>query len=93
MDKHEKRPFFQTLSSFLVVCNVLRISSDTEDGKIFLGFKFSEGILLDIQNKLRFRIVISFNAFWKFFWLGNLAWDFLGVKFSSRGFFGFYLKP
>ena len=66
MDKHEKGPFFQTLSSFLVVCNVLRISSDTEDGKIFLGFKFSEGILLDIQNKLRFRIVISFNAFWKF---------------------------
>ena len=66
MDKHEKGPFFQTLSSFLVVCNVLRISSDTEDGKIFLGFTFSEGILLDIQNKLRFRIVISFNAFWKF---------------------------
>ena len=93
MDKHEKGPFFQTLSSFLVVCNVLRISSDTEDGKIFLGFKFSEGILLDIQNKLRFRIVLSFNAFWKFLWLGNLAWDFLGVTFSSRDFFGFYLKP
>ena len=41
MDKHEKGPFFQTLSSFLVVCNVLRFSSDTEDRKIFLGFKFS----------------------------------------------------
>ena len=100
MDKHEKGPFFQTLSSFLVVCNVLRFSSDTEDRKIFLGFKFSisgfffeEGILLGIQNKLRFRIVISFNAFWKFSWLGNLAWDFLGVTFSSRDFFGFYLKP
>ena len=54
---------------------------------------FEEGILLGIQNNLRFLIVISFNAFWKFLWLGNLAWDFLGVTFSSRDFFGFYLKP
>ena len=54
---------------------------------------FKEGILLGIQNNLRFLIVISFNAFWKFLWLGNLAWDFLGVTFSSRDFFGFYLKP
>ena len=99
MDKHEKRAVFQTLSSFLVVCNVVRISSDREDGKIFWGFKFSisgffqEGILLGIQNNLRFLIVISFNAFQKFLWLGNLAWDFLEVTFSSRDFFGFYLKP
>ena len=54
---------------------------------------FEEGILLGIQNNLRFLIVISFNAFWKFLWLGNLAWDFLGVTFSSRDFFGFDLKP
>ena len=54
---------------------------------------FKEGILLGIQNNLRFLIVISFNAFWKFLWLENLAWDFLGVTFSSRDFFGFYLKP
>ena len=54
---------------------------------------FEEGILLSIQNNLRFLIVISFNDFWKFLWLGNLAWDFLGVTFSSRDFFGFYLKP
>ena len=83
-----------------MVCNVVRISSDREDRKILLGFKFSisgfffeEGILLSIQNNLRFLIVISFNAFWKFLWLGNLAWDFLGVTFSTRDFFGFYLKP
>ena len=41
MDKQEKRAVFQTLSSFLVVCNVLRISSDREDRKIFWGFKCS----------------------------------------------------
>ena len=59
----------------------------------FRVFFFEEGILLGIQNNLRFLIVISFNAFWKFLWLGNLAWDFLGVTFSTRDFFGFYLKP
>ena len=41
-----------------------------------------------ITNVSIFR-VISFQAFWKFFWLGNSAWDFLGVKFWSRDFFGF----
>ena len=35
--------------------------------------------------------VMSFNAPWKFLWLGNSAWDFLGVKFWSRDFWG--LKP
>ena len=30
--------------------------------------------------------VISFNAFWKFSCLGNLAWDIFGVV--SRDFFG-----
>ena len=37
--------------------------------------------------------VISFNAFWKFLWLGNSAWDFLRVKFWSREslFFIIYL--
>ena len=54
---------------------------------------FRKGFYWGIQNNLRFLIVISFNAFWKFLWLGNLAWDFLGVTFSSRDFFGFYLKP
>ena len=39
-------------------------------------------------------------AFWKFFRLGNLAWDFLGVNFRSRDllgvlriFWGFDLCP
>ena len=34
--------------------------------------------------------VISFNIFWKFLCLGNLALDFLGDKFCSRDFFGFF---
>ena len=39
--------------------------------------------------------VISFYAFWKFLlWLGNSAWDLLGVKFWYRDFFGFrFLSP
>ena len=32
---------------------------------------------------------MSFNAFW----LWNLALDFLGVKFSSREFFGLWFLP
>ena len=32
--------------------------------------------------------VISVNAFWKFLWLGNSAWDSWGVKVLSRDFFG-----
>ena len=45
-----------------------------------------------INNVSVFRVV-SFNAFWKFFWLGNWAWDFLRVKFWSREslFFIIYL--
>ena len=40
-----------------------------------------------ITNVSVFRVV-SFNAFWKCLWLGNLAWDFLMVKFWSRDFWG-----
>ena len=36
--------------------------------------------------------VISFNTFWKFLWLGNSAWDFLGFRFWCRDFFGFCWK-
>ena len=36
-------------------------------------------------------IFYVFNAFWKFFRLGNLAWDFLGVRFWSRDIFGLLL--
>ena len=48
-------------------------------GEYFLGISF-------------FR-VISVNAFWKFLWLGNSAWDSWGVKVWSRDVFGFCLKP
>ena len=37
--------------------------------------------------------VMSFNAPWKFLWLGNSAWDFWGVKCWSRDFLRFCLKP
>ena len=37
--------------------------------------------------------VVSFNAFWNFLWLGNSAWDFYGVKFSSGIFLGFVGSP
>ena len=30
--------------------------------------------------------VVSCNAFWKFLWLGNSAWDFLGLNFGLRSF-------
>ena len=55
---------------------------------------------MGIQNNLRFPVVISLIAFWKFYGR-NLALDkrpgdevdFLGVTFLCRGFFRFYLKP
>ena len=53
------------------------------DFGIFLGRKILASINVSI-----FR-VIPFNAFWKFLWLGNSAWDVFGVKFWSRGLLGF----
>ena len=40
-----------------------------------------------LRNVFIFR-VISFNAFWIFLRLGNLACDFYGFFFSAQGFFG-----
>ena len=45
--------------------------------------------IFSVYSKLMFPFSFSFNAFWKFLRLGNLAWDFLGVKFWSREFFQF----
>ena len=59
-----------------------------------MGFEiFHFGILggsfLGIQTDVSiFRVF--FNAFWKFLWLGNSAWDFLEVKFCP-GIFGVVL--
>ena len=36
---------------------------------------------------------VSFDAFWKFLWLGKSSLDFWGVKFWSRDFLEFCLKP
>ena len=36
---------------------------------------------------------ILFNTLWKFLWLGNLAWDILGVKFWSGDFGSFDFCP
>ena len=40
-----------------------------------------------------FKTNVSCNAFWKFLWFRNSAWDFGGLNFWSRDFFGFCLKP
>ena len=32
-------------------------------------------------------IVISFNAFWKFLWLGNSTWEFFWGQILVQGFF------
>ena len=36
---------------------------------------------------------VSFDAFWKFLWLGKSSLHFWGAKFWSRDFWGFCLKP
>ena len=45
------------------------------------------GIQTDVSI---FCLFFFFNAFWKFLWLGNSAWDFFGVKFCP-GIFGVVL--
>ena len=64
---------------------------------IFGGRKILASIFLGFFGVFKTNVsifcVMSFNAPWKFLWLGNSAWDFLGVKFWSREFLGFCLKP
>ena len=83
---------------------VLWISCDRDDRRIFWGLKFSVSGFFWVgkfgqvffwvfkTNVSIFR-VISFNAFWKFLWLGNSAWDFSGLSFGSETIWGFCLKP
>ena len=42
------------------------------------------------QTRVSMFHIISFNIFWKFLCLGNLALDFLGDKSCSKDFFGFF---
>ena len=81
---------------------ILQISSDRDDRRMFLGLKFSVSGFFGVgkfwqvffgQLDLRFMMLITFNAFWKFSWLRDSAWDFLGVKFWSRDFLGFDFCP
>ena len=91
---------------------VLRISSDRDDRRIFLGLKvsisgwvekfwqvffwaawFKKGFFWAFKIIWTFVIVISFNAFWKFLWLGNSAWDFFWFKFWPRDIFWFWFLP
>ena len=51
------------------------------------------GILGVFKTNVSIFCVMSFNAPWKFLWLGNSAWDFWGVKCWSRDFLRFCLKP
>ena len=75
--------------------------TSSPDYKGFWGLKFSiwgfwgagkfwQAFFWDF---LGYSKLMSFNAPWKFLWLGNSAWDFWGVKFWSRDFLGFCLKP
>ena len=61
----------------------LRISGEGDDRRTILGLKFSiPGFFCaspSFANKVRPNLL----------WLGNWAWDFLGVNFWSRQFFGF----
>ena len=69
-------------------------------GKYFFGSLILAGIFFGgrgNQNNLKIRN--SSHTPWprssvnKFLWLGNLAWDFLEVKFWSRDFLGFVWSP
>ena len=79
---------------------VLRISSDRDDRRIFLGLKlidwvawFKQGFFWIFKTYVFIFHVISFNAFWKFLWLGNSAWDFLSFVGNPRDFLGFDFCP
>ena len=58
---------------------------------IFWAASFNKRVLGVFKTIWIFMMVISFNAFWEFLWLGKSAWEFLGFKFWSRDFFGFCL--
>ena len=60
---------------------------------IFSAAWFKNGFLGVFKTIWRFMMVISFNAFWKFLWLRDSAWDFLGVKFWSRIFWAHSIIP
>ena len=68
---------------------LIGILSDRDDRRIFflLGREILASTFLGSLIYVGiFWGVISFNAFWKFLWLENSAWDFWGVKFWSRLF-------
>ena len=54
---------------------------------------WSKGFFGVFKTNVSIFCVMSFNAPWKFLWLGNSAWDFWGVKCWSRDFLRFCLKP
>ena len=60
------------------------------DFKILGGRKILASYFWGNQTNVSMFHVISFKVFWKFLCLGNLALDFLGDKFCSRDFFGFF---
>ena len=60
---------------------------------IFGGRKILASIFLGFFGVFKTNVsifcVMSFNAPWKFLWLGNSAWDFLGLNFGPGIFGGF----
>jgi len=58
--------------------------------KQFFGVeKFWQVFFWVLKTNVSIFHVISVNAFWKFLWLGNSAWDSWGLKFGPGIFLGF----
>ena len=77
---------------FLGVSSVVRMTTRCGNSDYFRWYDEKTNTNIQFLMFLFF-CVISFNAFRKILRLGNSAWDFLGVNFWSREFFGFCWKP
>ena len=57
-------------------------------------FGYKKGFFWVFKTNLSIFRVTTFYASWKFLlWLGNSAWDFLGINFGPAIFLGFDLCP
>ena len=77
---------------FLGVSSVVRMTTRSRKDK-FRWYDEQTNTNIQFQNNVFFcKLIISFNPFWKFLRLRNLAWDFLGVNFCSKDFLRFCWK-
>ena len=76
-ERDDRRTFFGlkfSVSGFLWVITYWQV--------FFGAAWFSKDYFGVFKTIWRFVIVISFNALWKFLWLGNSAWDFFLLNFG-----------